>query len=485
MTLMLAMTVIGYGSLVPSRAATRLTAQRGPLPPINIIETDFALGDWAVSVEATAGAIYTVTQELSGGFGDSPFRFMSHSLPSVTGNDLATIAVTHVFLGESYDPAIQGPITAIDYQEAGIILSFPFPEAFSTTQPVIEQDGRIFRSPEFIRFIAENSSHNWEFKSLDLLSSADFIAVDGSGDSPDFSAGGSPLQFGFTRVNTRGSTQPPVPGGVDMVIDQGVDNWWITIHRDSLPPLAVSDVFILDGYQRSLPLLELFHVTGNDEGASLEVIEVTEPLHGTAQILSSSTVVYELAEAQTFDTFDYTISNGALTSSAAVDVYIDCACTVLCLNQLGPLASGPASLQAGEDLDLPLIYQVRDHILKPTLDGRRYIEMYYSSNPEILVNILLNETLRNEAIATVVLWQDNLRSLVDGDGSAIISQAQVDAVKGFLSNLSAVSSPGLQALIADELVRLGPLDDYVGLTVFEAKRQAIGDPTLYMPLQIR
>jgi hypothetical protein len=48
-----------------------------------------------------------------------------------------------------------------------------------------------------------------------------------------------------------------------------------------------------------------------------------------------------------------------------------------------------------------------------------------------------------------------------------------------------ISSPELQGLIADELEHLGPLDDYVGLTVFEAKRQAVGDPTLYLPLQIR
>jgi hypothetical protein len=410
---------------------------------------------------------------------------MSHRLPPVTGDDLAVIAVTHVFLGESYDPGTEGPITAIDYREAGIILSFPFPEAFSTTQPVIEQDGRIFRSPEFIRFIAENSTHNWEVKSLDLLSAIDFIAVDGSGDSPDFSADGSPIRFGFTRLNSRSSTQPPVPGDEDMIIDQGVDMWQITVYRDSLPPQAVDDVYILDGNQRSLPLFEIFDVVTNDEGGSLELIEVTEPVYGTAAVLSMSTVVYELNVAQATDTFDYTISNGALTSSATVEVYIDCACTVLCLNQLGPLAPSTASLKAGEDIDLPLIYQVRDHVLKPTQDGRRYIDMYYTSNPEILVNILMNETLRNEAIATVVLWQDNLRSLVDGDGSAIISQAQVDAVKNFLSNLSAVSSPGLQGLIADELVRLGPLDGYVGLTVIEAKKQAIGDPTLYLPLAVR
>jgi hypothetical protein len=110
------------------------------------------------------------------------------------------------------------------------------------------------------------------------------------------------------------------------------------------------------------------------------------------------------------------------------------------------------------------------------------MDMYYSSNPEILVNILTNESLRSEALDTVVLWQDNLRSLVDGDGSEVVTQAQVDAIETFLTNLSTHSSPGLQQLIAAELARLGPLDEYVGMTVSKAKSRAIGDPMLYLPL---
>ena len=81
--------------------------------------------------------------------------------------------------------------------------------------------------------------------------------------------------------------------------------------------------------------------------------------------------------------------------------------------------------------------------------------------------------------------QDNLRNLVDGDGLVIISQAQVDAIKSFLTNLSAASSPELQQLIAAELARLGPLDDYVGMTVQEAKSKAIGDPTVYLPIVLK
>jgi hypothetical protein len=142
------------------------------------------------------------------------------------------------------------------------------------------------------------------------------------------------------------------------------------------------------------------------------------------------------------------------------------------------VANGPA----GDAIDLDLMYAVRDRVLKPTPHGQRYVDMYYASNPEILVTVLLNADLRAEAVAVVEQWQPNLSSLVEGDGSALITQAQVDAVEAFLLNLSAVSSPALQTLISAEMQRLGALDDYVGLTMKAARTQAIGDPTLFLPL---
>jgi hypothetical protein len=333
------------------------------------------------------------------------------------------------------------------------------------------------------------------------LTAADFIAVGGSeNDHPDFSASGGPIQFGFTRNNSRTATLPPVPANQDMVVDQGVDNWQILINRQSVPspnqpPNAVDDVFIVDGNQRSLPLAEFFDVTENDSDPDQDVIDVvgvTQPTYGSVTLFSVSTIAYQLDEAQASDSFTYTISDGrlrddgGLTDTATVDVYIDCACTVLCLNQfvLPPLSVSPLSPMT-DTIDLPLIYRVRNQVLRPTPHGRRYVDAYYTTNPEILVNIVMSETLRAEAVTTVELWQENLRSLTDGDGSAVITQAQVDAIGNFLSHLSAASSAELQQLIAAELQRLGPLNDYVGLTMSEAKRRAIGDATVYLPLVVR
>jgi hypothetical protein len=489
--LVLVIVLVNLGVASPGRAAPHVAHAGGPpLPPILISDDTLLPDDWVISAVATGGASYTVTQQLTGGYASPPFRFMSHRLPPVAGSDLATIAVTHVYTTTSYDPNVQGAISAIDYSEAGIILSFPFADAFSTTQPAVVQGGQVYRSSRFLRFIAQTYTHTWETKTLLQLTAADFVAVGGPATShPDFSANGGPIQFGFTRTNSRGSTQPPVPAGQDMVIDQGVDDWQIWVHRLSdqtpnRPPQAIADVFILDGYQRSLPLLEIFDVVRNDSDPDqdhLEIIQVSQPTYGTAGSLSQHTVVYTLDEPRASDVFSYTISDGVLASGARVDVIIDCACTVLCLNSLTPPAA-LAELPAGDMIDLPLIYRVRDRILKTTPHGQRYVAMYYTSNPEILVNILLNAPLRSEAVAAVELWQANLANLVDGDGSALVTQAQIDAVESFLNNLSAVSSPGLQQVIADELQRLGPLDEFVGLTMKDAKRRAIGDATVFLPL---
>jgi hypothetical protein len=489
--IVLALTQAGAANL--GQAAPAAEPAGGAPPPLLIVEDDFLPANWTVTADLTGGATYSVTQVLTGGSATPPFRFMSHRLPPVSSG-LATVAVTHVFLGDTYDPGVEGAISAIDYIEAGIILSFPFPDAFSTTQPVVVQDGITYTTASFIRFIAVNGSHAWETKSLLQLTADDFTPPGGpAGDHPDFSAAGGPIHFGFVRQNSRSATQPAVPPDQDLVIDQGVDTWRIWVYRQSdevpnRPPQAAGDIFVLNGYRRSLPLFEIFDVVQNDsdpDGDTLEVTAVTAPLYGSAASLSAHTVVYQLDQARAADSFGYTVSDGALSQSAQVQVIVDCACTVLCLNNLEPPPLGSTTFRAGDALDLPLIYQVRDLVLKSTPQGKQYVDMYYRRNPEILVTLLMNEPLRAEAVAVVELWQPNLANLVSGDGSAVISQVQIDAVESFLSNLAAAASPGLQQVIAGELARLGPLDDYAGLTMREARRLAIGDPTLYFPLALR
>jgi hypothetical protein len=487
--LILFITLVNPGLIGSGRASSPAGHNRPLLTPIYVEDDEFLPGDWTVTAEVTGGASYTVTRQLSGGFGSPAFRHMSHRIPPVESG-LATIAVTHIYTAVTYDPSVQGAITLLNYREAGIILSFPWAEAFSTTRPVVMQDGTVYSTPQFVRFIAENSSHDWETKYLIGLTADDFSPLGGpETEHPDFSTSGEPIQFGFIRLNSRSSTLPPVPSDQDLVIDQGVDDWQVTLYSEEIdppnqPPQAVDDVFILNGYNNTLPVSKVLDVLRNDSDPDfdlLEIVTATQSAYGSTSLYGFGLIYYQLEEAQTHDTFEYTVGDRFLTSTAQADIFIDCACTVFCLNSLEP-PPDPASFAAADSIDLPLIYRVRESVLKTTPVGQRYVDMYYRSNPEILVNVLLNEPLRLEAVSTVELWQPNLSSLVDGDGSALVTQAQVDAIASFLMNLSAVSSPALQQLIASELVRLGPLDDYVGLTVSEAKRQAIGDAAVFLPL---
>jgi hypothetical protein len=269
-----------------------------------------------------------------------------------------------------------------------------------------------------------------------------------------------------------------------MVIDQGVDNWQVTIYHDNSnhPPQPINDLVIADGSD-GLPVNALLYPLDNDSDPDndyLTMVGVSPPDFGSAT-LAGIFVWYKLTVKSYFDHFTYTVSDGDLTATAEVNIYIDCSCTISCLD----ISAGNRATQAADNIDLPLIYRVRDQVLNKTPDGRRYIDIYYRRNPEILINLMMNDLLRSEAVATVELWQDNLRSLVDADGSAVITQAQVDAISTFLSHLSAASGTDLQQLIADEMARVGPLDDFVGLTMADARRKVIGDPALFIPVLMK
>lgn len=77
------------------------------------------------------------------------------------------------------------------------------------------------RCPE-LRSIAGGlaiSAETWEARQTDLLTAADF-----SGGTPDFSATGGPITFGFIRSNTRGTASP-------QIVAHGVDNFQVEIRR--------------------------------------------------------------------------------------------------------------------------------------------------------------------------------------------------------------------------------------------------------------
>jgi hypothetical protein len=126
-------------------------------------------------------------------------------------------------------------------------------------------------------------------------------------------------------------------------------------------------------------------------------------------------------------------------------------------------------------IDLAVYYLVRDGVLMGTADGQHYVDLYYTHDPEINALLESDEALEAEGIATLQMWEPNLWALVLGQGdSAVITAGQVAAIDSFLTNLAAVASPELQQVIAAERARLGPPEDYVGMTMAEARGLIVG-----------
>ncbi|MCB0153869.1 MAG: hypothetical protein KDF65_03665 [Anaerolineae bacterium] len=478
---------IGWLSLTKFSSPAQAKGQFQP-SPITISDGTFALGDWSTKVvESTGGSSHSVRQEIHNGVlgFDDEFRAMTHTLPQPSGADINRISVAHLYLGASYTPSLQGAIDRLDYQQSAKLLSLPWPDAVVDTQVVVTQGGQLFISTNFTRIFGTT---DWTSGSLNNLTVTNFTASDGSGAHPDFSASGGEIRFGYLRTHSRLATLPPVPPG-DLVIEHGIDSWRVTIWPfqtapGNRPPIAVNDEFVVDADDGDPARLFLVANDSDPDGNAIYITEViTTGTRGYVGPIGSGFPTYVLYEPRFNaepDSFDYTITDGELTASAQVQIYVDCFCVFNCFNLSRPLAS------AASAVDLSLIRRLRDQVMKPTPDGNRYVQMYYTTTPEIArVLMVTHPNLGQAAVALVELWQDNLASLVDGDGSAVVTQPQVEAIEAFLANLSAAGSADLQQLIAAELTRLGPLDEYVGLTVKEAKSQAIGDAVVYLPLIIK
>lgn len=126
---------------------------------------------------------------------------------------------------------------------------------------------------------------------------------------------------------------------------------------------------------------------------------------------------------------------------------------------------------------------LRDQILIETLRGQRYARLYDTYNAEVFALLAGNAALRADALALLQAWQPLVQTLADGNGdSAIIQQAEIDALVSFLDALAAAGSPELQAMIAGELARLPPLPTLVGQSIVEAQAIILGESRVYLPL---
>jgi len=193
---------------------------------VEIIDSDFQDSNWEVEIVATEGAVYDapIERRASGGFGDTPFRQMTHTIESATNSNCAescTLGVVHK-IATTYNPR-GGAIDHIDYTEAQKIITPGHEGAQVGWAFAVVQDERRYNGPATTAF----GVTDWTINGLCGLTAEDFGPKDGP--HPDFSEMGSELTFAYIRSNSNTSDIAAVTNV------HGIDDFRVVIVQE--PPL--------------------------------------------------------------------------------------------------------------------------------------------------------------------------------------------------------------------------------------------------------
>jgi len=166
-----------------------------------------------------------------------------------------------------------------------------------------------------------------------------------------------------------------------------------------------------------------------------------------------------------------------------------CGCIFGC-NPLGSLTS-PSKLAAlaqsavdrlrqASDLS-SLLYRLRDEVMSQTVEGQRYITVYYTHSAEIATLLLADPVLYDQGFAVLDSFVPGIQAMLDGQGDTVtITAEQMDQALVFLDSLAAVGSLELQQAIAGELSRR-PLEDLAGITINQAWSYFNGYTLTWLP----
>jgi hypothetical protein len=248
----------------------------------------------------------------------------------------------------------------------------------------------------------------------------------------------------------------------------------LSIIYAGLTPVANADEFFDDG-----PDAKFFPLLHNDvvpPGVNVTIEIDAPPQHGTILSVEPDGVWYQKSDTlrEGLDEFSYSLvaqtSSGKTEVIASVTSLLQQAyCICVTFFSGGDTALCSAGKTSTGNLDLDLIIRARDEVLGATEVGRDLLEDMVFSSPEILQLVVISEPdLQRLTIDMLDLMQDPARSFLDGDGSETITQAQMDTVQAFFDRLTAGVSDELREILEGHLAKLGPFDQYVGMTVSEA-----------------
>lgn len=208
-----------------------LLAHSLPAATITAEARDFALANWNQQIFTLSGGTATSSQVLTGGNPDA-FRQLTVTSPITAAGQsfLSNIASTSPFF--LYDPSTFGAILSIDVQyDIREISKSGFVLAAANYRPILSQNSTIFFLP-----VDDPTTSTWTTHARTNLTNLNWLS--GGGANPDFSATGSPIQFGFRALLSLTCLGPGNCNAISAVT--GIDNFVVTLTTED-PPAAIPE----------------------------------------------------------------------------------------------------------------------------------------------------------------------------------------------------------------------------------------------------
>ena len=183
---------------------------------------DFAASDWTsaelLALSEGTGSIARNETEPSAGNPDA-HRQVDITL-TATAEQRAVLWISHALHAAVYDPGVSGAICGVRFFLDGTDQFDPLIMHRATFSVFLEQGGTFYWAAR--RFNVESDS--WERDSWTTTTDA-FVRIGDSGpESPDFSASGGPIQFGYLNGSSR-----PITGPGTGTSTSGADNFKVEI----------------------------------------------------------------------------------------------------------------------------------------------------------------------------------------------------------------------------------------------------------------
>jgi hypothetical protein len=196
--------------------------------------------DWSHQFDVAPPASSGSAARFSDGFGNpDSYQRITHNL---AGGGGGAITSTHINTTATYDPAVSGAITTLDYSEEARVLSTEFSTYGGSSGPALRQGGFVYAvsvgSAVPLRDDPMGALPS-PYKNISFsgLTAANFGRVTGAlsidfGSNPDFSASGGLIEFGYVRNNSH-------TGPVLVTRVHAIDNWSATVNENP-PPTILS-----------------------------------------------------------------------------------------------------------------------------------------------------------------------------------------------------------------------------------------------------